>query len=296
MLVPSVVVMGSINMDLVVRVPHLPRQGETVIGDRLLTVPGGKGANQAVAAARLGATVRMFGRVGGDAFGEQLLAGLREDQVDAGGVAVDAAEPSGAALIMVEDGGENLITVAPGANGHVGDAEVDRLRASLSPGDVVVLQLEVPVQAVMAAIDTAREAGARVVLNAAPSSALAGHQPPSVDVLVANAREAADLGRAGLVRAAGALVVTQGARGSLLYERGLETRVEPFSVEAVDSTAAGDAFVGALAFALTRGSRLLDAVRLGNAAGAAAATRLGARPSLPTAQDLERLFGIGKRR
>jgi ribokinase len=284
MRVSSVVVLGSINMDLVVRVRKLPRPGDTVLGDRLLTIPGGKGANQAVAAARLGASVRMVGRVGGDAFGTALVDGLRADGVDVSGVAIDPAETSGAALIVVEEGGENTVTVAPGANGSVGREDVARL--SLAPGDVLVMQLEIPLDAVAAALVAAHEAGARVILNAAPSAQLVGRPPPAVDVLVVNERECEDLGGVARLGQTGALIVTLGAEGSVLYESGRVTQVEPRRVAAVDATAAGDAFVGAVAFALARGDALLEAVRLGNAAGAAAATRLGARPSLPTLQEL----------
>ena len=284
--------MGSINMDLVVRVDRLPRPGDTVLGERLLTIQGGKGANQAVAAARLGAKVHMIGRVGGDAFGSQLVAGLRDDGVDVSGVVVDHEEPSGAALIVVESGGENTVTVAPGANARLGDQELTLLREVLRRDDVVIMQLEIPLDTVLNAVEAARATGARVVLNAAPSAALAGRPVPGVDVLVVNEREADDLGGVTRLRTANALVVTLGAAGAILYEEGRESRVEPRHVDALDATAAGDAFVGALAFALARGDEILDAVRLGNAAGAAAATKLGARPSLPTPDDLRRLFGI----
>lgn len=277
--------MGSINMDLVVRVARLPRPGDTVLGDKLLTIPGGKGANQAVAAARLGARVRMVGRVGGDAFGSVLLQGLRDDDVDVSGVDVSTSAPSGAALIVVEQGGENTVTVAPGANGELGEGELARLRG-MRPGDVLVMQLEIPLTTVVRAVEAAHECGARVVLNAAPSAQLVGRSLPNADVLVVNEQECDDLGGATALRRSGDLVVTLGERGSVLYSNGSETHVEPRRVNAVDATAAGDAFVGALAFALARGDDLVDAVRLGNAAGAAAAAKLGARPSLPTAAEL----------
>ncbi|HYR53570.1 MAG TPA: ribokinase [Methylomirabilota bacterium] len=290
--VGTVAVLGSINMDLVVRVRELPRPGDTVLGDRLLTIQGGKGGNQAVAAARLGALVRMIGRVGADSFGPSLISGLRDDGIDTSGVVVDESEPSGAALIVVDASGENVIAVAPGANSRVGGDDLARLRAGLSAGDVVVMQLEIPLDTVLAAIDVAHAAGARVLLNAAPSGVLAGQAMPNVDVLIVNEGEAAELGGDSLRRAVGALVVTLGVAGSIVYEGDRETRLEPHRVEAVDATAAGDAVVGAAAFALARGSSVVDAVRLGNAAGAAAVTKMGARPSLPTPADLKRLFGI----
>jgi ribokinase len=290
--VASVVVLGSLNMDLVVRVPQLPRPGETVLGDRVLTIQGGKGGNQAVAAARLGAYVRMIGRVGGDAYGPQLIAGLQLDGVDTVDVALGGDEPSGVALIVVDGSGENQITVAPGANAAVGDKEIEALVRGLGPDDVVVLQLEIPMATVLSAIDAAHQAGARVILNAAPSGAIRGRRIPSVDLLIVNKNEANDLGGPELRAATGAMAMTLGAAGSVIYEGDRETRTEPWVVKAVDSTAAGDAFVGATAFALTRGLGLADAVRLGGAAGAAAVTKMGARPSLPRPEDLARLFGI----
>jgi ribokinase len=290
--VGRVVVLGSINMDLVARVPALPRPGDTVLAERLLTIPGGKGANQAVAAARLGAHVSMVGRVGDDEFGKELITGLEQDDIDASGVAVDKSEPSGVALIIVESGGQNVIAVAAGANSMVGEQELKRLRDGLGPDDVVVVQLEIPLPAVLAAIRTAHEAGARVILNAAPSAALVGQQVPPVDLLIVNEGEAAELGGSQLRESVGALAVTLGAAGSVLYEKDQVTRIEPQTVEAVDATAAGDALVGAAAFSLAGGSSMVDAVRLGGAAGAAAVTKVGARPSLPRPDDLRRLFGI----
>jgi ribokinase len=290
--VGRVVVLGSINMDLVARVPALPRPGDTVLAERLLTIPGGKGANQAVAAARLGAHVSMVGRVGDDGFGKELITGLEQDDVDTSGVTVDKSEPSGVALIIVESGGQNVIAVAAGANSMVGEQELKRLRDGLGPDDVVVVQLEIPLPAVLAAIRTAHEAGARVILNAAPSAALVGQQVPPVDLLIVNEGEAAELGGSQLRESVGALAVTLGAAGSVLYEKDQVTRIEPQTVEAVDATAAGDALVGAAAFSLAGGSSMVDAVRLGGAAGAAAVTKVGARPSLPRPDDLRRLFGI----
>lgn len=301
----GVAVLGSLNVDMVVRVPALPRPGGTVLGDRLLTVPGGKGANQAAAAARLGARVRLIGRVGADVFGEELAGGLEADGVDVSGVARDDVEPTGAALIIVESGGQNLIAVAPGANGRVGDAEVARLLDGLTAGDVVVLQLEVPLRTVLAAAAGARRADAVVVLNAAPSGHLATHSLPDVDVLVVNESEAADLTgvrMAGVEAAVGAaeqlgrraraVAVTLGAAGAILWEKGRATQIDPLPAEAVDVTAAGDAFIGAAALGISEGWNILEAARLGAAAGAATVTRVGARSSLPRPDDLHRLFGI----
>jgi ribokinase len=303
--VGRVAVMGSLNIDLVVRLDALPAPGETMLGDQLLTVPGGKGANQAAAAARLGAEVRMVGRVGSDGHGQTLLAELSKDGVDVSGVSRDAEAPSGAALILVDRNGQNLIAVAPGANSRVGEVEVKTLVGGLEEGDVVVLQLEIPAEVVSAAAEEARRAGARVLLNAAPSAPLAGKPVPPCDLLVVNESEAADLAgmpvpdldaaeRAAerLAESAEAVVVTMGAAGAVLWEPEGPARVPPLAVEAVDATASGDAFVGAVALGLTTGWSLREAVHLGSAAGAAAASKLGARSSLPNPADLDRLFGL----
>ena len=299
-------VLGSLNMDLVLRVPMLPARGETVLGDRLLRFGGGKGANQAAAAARLGASVRMIGRVGSDAFGQELVRGLAEDGVNVAGVAQDEDEPSGAAAILVETSGENLIAVAPGANARVGEAEVARLLEMLAAGDVLVLQLEVPLATVLSAVEAARRTGATVILNAAPAQPLVGATIPVVDLLVVNESEAAVLtgsavaGRAGAANAAArlgssaaAVVVTLGAAGSVLWNEGRLTEQDPFPVAAVDETAAGDAFVGALAYALADGWELDRAVELATAAGAVTVTRHGARRSLPSLSEVRALMGAG---
>ena len=301
----TVAVLGSINLDLVVRVRALPLPGDTVLGDRLLRFPGGKGANQAVAASRLGARVRLLGRVGRDDFGEELLRGLKEERVDVSGVARDGEEPTGAALILVEEGGQNTIAVAPGANQRVGEPELQGLTAGLARGDVLLLQLEVPLAAVRAAAESGRRAGASVVLNASPvEPSLTLTALPEVDLLVVNEREAKSLGgvrslesaAAVLAQVAGAVAVTLGAKGSILWQSGEAKVIEAQPVRAVDATGAGDAFVGAVASALAAGSSLAEAVELGNAAGALAVTRLGARSSLPTLDEVRSLLGNRGRR
>jgi ribokinase len=303
---PGIVVLGSLNVDLVAAVPALPRPGETALGDRLLTFTGGKGANQAVAAARLGGRVAMVGRVGADAGGDALVRQLERDGVDVAGVSRDDREPTGAALIMVDAVGENLIAVARGANGRVGAEEVARAVRAGDRGSVLVLQLEVPREAVTLAVEQARRAGRRVLLNAAPAAPLAPGLLAGLEALVVNESEAAALlghpvadAAAGLAAArrlheAGVrlAVVTLGAAGAALCDADGRRLAEPFPVTAVDTTAAGDAFVGALAVGLASGRPAREAVRLANAAGAAAATRAGAQDSLPRPADLERLFGV----
>ena len=307
---PQVTVLGSLNMDISVTVPRLPEPGATVLGSAARFTPGGKGANQAVAAARLGATVRMAGCVGDDDFGRQLLAALREENVDAGNVRTISGVPTGLAMISVDPAGENLITVAPGANHEVGAGEVTA--AASSPGDVLVICAEIPVPAIRAALARASRSGARCILNLAP----APQAPPEaaaivadgVDWLVVNETEAAAaLGRKveGLQDAAQAAaelvaagvkhaVVTAGAHGAALAggPKGAPVTIEAFGVEAVDTVGAGDTFVGALAVALAAGVRPAEAVRAAAAAGATAATRHGAQAAMPRPADIRAVTGL----
>ena len=303
-----IVVLGSLNADLVVAVPRLPRPAETVLGDRLRTFPGGKGANQAVAAARLGGSVCMVGRVGQDAFGDLLLQSLAADGVDTAAVDRDPDEPTGVALILVEEGGQNLIAVAPGANARVGPREVERAADHLNAESVLLLELEVPLPVVDSAAVAAHQRGSRVILNAAPAtSVLPEGLLRHVDVLVVNEVEAATLfgssvqsledaaaaGRAALEQGTGAAIVTLGAAGAVVVQPAGVSPIGAYPVVAVDTTAAGDAFVGALALSLLRGADLVAAARLGAAAGAAAVTRPGAQSSLPTPADVQALLDKG---
>ena len=296
---PRVVVLGSLNRDHVVQVPRLPAPGYTVIGGGLLTFAGGKGANQAVAAARLGAQVAMVGRTGDDDAGWAITAALAADGVDVSGVSRDPATPTGAALIMIERGGQNLIAVAPGANATVGETEVVDALERLRPDDILVLQLEIPVRAVESAVQQAASLGARVMLNAAPAAPIGPATLRSLDVLVVNEGEAQALAGIPPREAASALarrgpaavVVTLGKHGAVLSQGQSSLHVPPRAVHAVDATAAGDAFVGGLAAALVEGVGRREAVWYANTAGAAAATVVGAQSSLPTREDLRRLFG-----
>jgi ribokinase len=293
-------------MDLVVPLSRLPRSGETVIGDRLQRFPGGKGANQAVAAARLGAEVAMVGRVGKDSFGDELLTNLKKDGVSIEGVEHDPNEPTGAALILVEEGGENMIAVARGAGRMVGEADVSRATKGLRERDVLLLQLEIPMAAVAAAARAGNAAGARVILNAAPAAPLEAGLVSQLEVLVineleaeaflgrpaANPAQAEEAARAAVAMGAQSAVVTLGAAGAVLAQGNSIHRMKAQRVEAVDTTGAGDAFVGALAAALAAGAALVEAAELAGAAGAAAVTKPGAQASLPRPEDLRRLFGV----
>ncbi len=306
---PRLTVVGSLNMDISVTVPSLPGPGMTVLGSAARFCPGGKGGNQAVAAARLGAEVEMVGCVGDDAFGRQLLAGLRAEQVGTGHVRVIQGTPTGLAMIAVDDAGENLITVAPGANREVGPGDIAAARAD--PGDVLVISAEIPVPAIRSAL--AGPPAVLRILNLAPvppgAAALIADCAGRLDWLVVNESEAAALlgyppappaGPGAVIEAAAALVtagarhavVTAGAHGAALAgPKGTEV-IPAFPVDAVDTVGAGDTFVGALAVALAAGVRPPDAVRAAAAAGAAAVTRPGAQTAMPKPTDILAVTGL----
>jgi ribokinase len=270
---PRVCVVGSINLDLVARCERLPRPGETLTGAAFERVPGGKGANQAVAAARLGAAVRMVGCVGNDPFAEEALAALREAGVDLDVAVVE--EPTGVALILVDAAGENQIVVAPGANARVSAGGVE-------PGGAVLCQLEIPLEAVVEAAERAE----LFCLNAAPAKAV----PPALlrraGLVVVNRFELEALAETPAL-----VALTLGAEGAVLLERGKETaRAAPPQVEAVDGTGAGDAFTACLLVSLLEGRDREEALRRACAAGAIAASRPGAQPSLPTAGEVDAIL------
>ena len=300
---PQVTVLGSLNMDISVTVPRLPEPGATVLGSAARFTPGGKGANQAVAAARLGAAVRMAGCVGDDDFGRQLLAALREEGIATEDVRTVPRIPTGLAMISVDPAGENLITVAPGANHEVGAGEV--AAAASRPGDVLVISAEIPLPAIREALARAR--GPRCILNLAPAPPeAAAIVADGVDWLVVNEIEAGVVlgrkveGRQAAAEAAAGLlavgarhaVVTAGAHGAALALGKTPLIIEAFRVEAVDTVRAGDTFVGALAVALAAGVRPADAVRAAAAAGATAATRHGAQAGMPHLADIRAATGL----
>jgi ribokinase len=290
----AVVVVGSLNVDLAMAVRSLPHPGETVISTDTVIVNGGKGANQAVAAARLGGSVRMIGRVGRDEHGSTLLRDLAQEGVDTTGVRIDPDAQTGLAVVAVDDQGENLILVVPGANARVDATDLDAVRGTLRSGSVVVAQLEVPITVVRDAMSAGRAAGALTILNTAPVQPAVVIEPLArlADVLVLNAIEAATLDsvddpdptrRAARLheRYAATVIITLGSRGVVFHEQSGGGRIDAFPVVAEDSTGAGDAFVAAVAVALGEGRTVRDAALFGAAAGALAATRRGAQPSLP---------------
>lgn len=294
-----VCIVGSVNMDLVVRAPRLPGAGETIAGGPYRTFPGGKGANQAVAAARMGAAVSLVGRVGTDAYGTELRSVLSREGVDLTALRATAGESSGVALITVAEGsGENTIVVVGGANARLTPEDIQGVSGFIRLADVLLMQLEVPVETVAAASGIAHLSDRKVVLNAAPARDLPDELLRSVDVLIVNAGEAAHLAGMGadhslhesdpvrtaqalLERGPGAVVVTLGAAGALVAEGDAVRKVRSIEVEPVDTVGAGDAFCGCLAAMLAEGKSLVDAARVGCVAGALAAMKAGAIPSLP---------------
>jgi len=297
-----VAVVGSVNMDLVIRVPRLPDAGETILGSTFSTIPGGKGANQAVAAARLGATVAMVGRLGSDGFGRQLREGLVRDRIDVSHLRADPEAATGVALITVDETGRNTIVVASGANMRVTTGDVDAARDIITNSQILLLQLELPVDVVHHAAQAARSAGCRVILDPAPAPSqplpddlfrlLSVVNPNEVEARILtgieirgemDARRAAE---ALLARGCDAAVIKLGERGAYLAAGKWREAVPAVHVEAVDTTAAGDAFAGAMGAALAEGQDLPGAVRFANAAGAFSVTRVGAQPSMPTRAEL----------
>jgi ribokinase len=288
---PRIVVAGSANMDLVGLAPALPRPGETVLGDDFVMTPGGKGANQAIAAARAGGDVTFLGAIGSDAFGVTINARLSASGVDTRRVRTSYGS-SGVAVIMVDRAGENSILVSPGANSTfvtLTDAEV----AAIGDADVLVCQQEIPAATVTAAARAAQEAGTRVVLNAAPARELSSDLLDAVDLLVVNEVEALAVAPDvdGLLAVVPRVVMTLSGEGAVYADRdGTNVKIPAFRVEVVDTTAAGDAFTGALAVAWGEGRDLVDAARWACAAGAACVRKVGAFPSLPTRAEIDAIY------
>lgn len=323
-----IVIIGSINMDLVCRTPRMPAAGETILGSGLATIPGGKGANQAVAAAKLGGDVHFIGRVGDDDFGQRLITGLRQHRVNVRHVTVTEAASSGCAVILVDRKGENSIIVSPGANHRVTPEDVDRAAGVIARASVVMLQLELPLDTVQHAIVTCQRLGVYTILDPAPVPRKGLPRAFfEVDLLAPNQREAeamlpsADMGRMRrtkrvdakqiaselLARGPRAVVLKLAAKGALLVARAPREpqkgarraataddvqveQVPGHKVQVVDTTAAGDAFTGAFAVAVAEGRSLADATRFANAAGALCCESFGAQPALPARDAVEKLL------
>ncbi len=296
-----IVVVGSVNLDLVVRAARFPAPGETIQGEGFATYHGGKGANQAVAAARLGGRVAFVGAVGDDTFGERLSRGLRDEGIDTTALRVEPGTPTGVALITVDAAGQNTIVVALGANASLRPGMLDLAASAWEGATALLLQMEIPAETVGAAVARGKQRGCRVLLNASPFRPLDREVLAGVDDLLVNEIELAQLAgtavgdveaaaRRLLGRGVRRVVATLGPEGALLAEGGELRRLPAFSVPVVDTTAAGDAFCGAYAVAVVEGRAPAEAVAFGNAAGALAVTRAGAQPSLPRREELERFI------
>jgi ribokinase len=294
---PKLVIVGSSNTDMVVRAEHLPLPGETVLGGKFIMTAGGKGANQAVAAARLGADVTFVARLGRDMFGDTALAGFKAEGIHTDYIVRDDEEASGVALIVVDHQAENIITVAPGSNGRLSPADVFAAEAAIQQADGLLLQLEIPLETVRAAIELARRHKVKVILNPAPATALPIDLLRLIDVLTPNESEAASLAGyetyraeevlpALVARGPGSVIVTLGSHGCDVLVDEQVQHVPSFPVEAIDTTGAGDCFNAALAVAFARGLPLIEAVRYASAAAALAVTRFGAQAAMPTDEEV----------
>jgi ribokinase len=293
-------VIGSSNTDMVIKSPKLPAPGETIIGGEFLMNPGGKGANQAVAAARLGALVIFACKIGNDIFGKQALEGFQREGIRTDFVLTDKDQPSGIALIIVDEKGENSIAVASGANGTYREKEAEEIIEQIGPADIVLLQLEIPVPVVEYAIKSCCKKGARVILNPAPAHLLADEVFSFVDIITPNETEAelltgikiTDLTSAAaaaailLDKGVNHVVITLGPKGAYIHDRSLQKMIASPVVDAVDTTAAGDIFNGALAVALLETENLESAVDFACRAAAVSVTRMGAQSSAPGRHEL----------
>jgi len=306
----KIVVVGSSNTDMIIKLDRIPKPGETILGGAFTTAAGGKGANQAVAAARAGGHVTFVARVGQDVFGEQAVAGFARDGINVDYVFRDKSSMSGVALIYVAKNGENSIAVASGANARLSSADVKKARPAFVHGSVLVLQLEIPLETVQTAADIAVKNGIRIILNPAPARPLPGKLLECISILTPNESEAELLtgiavnNETSAAKAAARLrsrgvsnvIITLGARGAFVSTEDFCGCIKGFKVKAVDTTAAGDVFNGALAVGLAEGQSIMDTVHFAHAAAAISVTRLGAQTSVPTRKEIEKFLAKIKKK
>ena len=299
----GIVVIGSSNTDMVIQSEHLPAPGETILGGEFFMNPGGKGANQAVAAAKLGGDVVFVARVGDDIFGQEAVAGFKKEGINTAFVVTDPEQPSGVATIMVDANGENCIAVASGANNRLSPADVDQAMAQVDAADVLLMQLETPIETIEYVASLGSEKGKTVILNPAPAQALSDELLAKLDVITPNETEAemltgikvvnlADAEKAAQALRAkgiGTVIITMGSQGAFVLSDSSAGLIPTRKVEAVDTTAAGDTFNGALAVGLANGQAIEEAVGFANKAATISVTRRGAQASVPSLAELKSL-------
>ncbi len=299
----KIMIVGSSNTDLIIRVPEIPRPGETVLGEKFRTFPGGKGANQAVAAARAGGDILFIASVGNDAYGEEAVKGYRLDNISTENIKVCRSAPSGIAMITISDNGENAIAVAPGANTLLTPADLDEAEEAFLEADYMLIQLEIPVETVRKAVKLCALFDTQVILNPAPAADLPGEILKRVQIITPNETEAerltgvvvcdeASAGEAADAlhqRGVGTVIITLGSKGAFLSDpaSGVRKTIRGFQVEAVDTTAAGDVFNGQLAVALAEGRTITDSVRIAHGAAALSVQKLGAQSSIPRREETD---------
>lgn len=299
----KIVVTGSSNTDMIIKLTKLPKPGETILGGKFSTAAGGKGANQAVAAVRAGGNVTFISRIGSDMLGDNSLKGFIQDGLNVSGIIKDSEEPSGVALIFVDEKGENSIAVAPGSNAKLSPGDINDKRNIIADADILLMQLEIPLETVEAAAKLAIENNVQIILNPAPAQKLSDSLLGKISIITPNETEAEiltgvpvqneeDAERAAKVlleKGVGTVIITLGSKGAFIYDKTHKELVPSYKVKAVDTTAAGDVFNGALSVALSEGKNLKDSVLFANAAAALSVTKLGAQPSAPYKKDI---FGM----
>ena len=300
----KIVVVGSSNTDMIIKTPRIPKPGETILGGAFLTAAGGKGANQAVAAARAGGNVTFVARVGEDIFGDQSIKGFQNDNIDIKYIKRDKTQPSGVALIFVDEKGENSIAVASGANAKNSPDDVLEAEEAIISADVLLMQLETPLGTIAAAASIAKKAKVKIILNPAPACQLDDSLLSMLSIITPNETEAElltgihvtdsqsaeEAAEALLSHGPECVIITLGSKGAFLKTKDEAETICGFNVNAVDTTAAGDVFNGALSVAIAEGKTLKDAISFANAAAALSVTKLGAQPSAPTRDEIKSLL------